>query len=92
VTLRFSGHINALLSKLLPKRQRKPGFKPQLSKYLRFWRRYGFYGVMALTAALTGIPLGVWISSRLGTGKTPVMVTLFVLCVFWVSLSYFAAL
>jgi hypothetical protein len=92
VILRFNRHINTVLGKLLPKRQSKPGFKPQLRKYLRFWRRYGFYGVMALTPVLIGIPLGVWISARLGTDQTRIMVTLFVLSVFWASLSYFAAL
>jgi uncharacterized protein Usg len=92
VILRFSRHINLLLDKLLQKRDSKPGFKPQLRKYLRFWRRYGFYGVMALTPVLIGIPLGVWISARLGTGKTRIMVTLFVLTVFWASLAYYAAL
>jgi hypothetical protein len=90
--LRFSSNINYLLGKLLPKRRSKPGFKPQLRKYLRFWNRYGFYGVMVLTPILIGIPLGVWLSARLGTGKMRIMVTLFVFCVFWASLSYFAAL
>lgn len=90
VTLRFSRQINALLGRLLPKRQSKPGFKPQLRKYLRFWRRYGFYGVMALTPILIGIPLGVWISERLGTGRTRIMITLFALSVFWASAAYFA--
>jgi len=92
VTLRFSSNINSLLGRLLPKRQKKPGFKPQLRKYLRFWNKYGFYGVMLLTPVLIGIPLGVWLSARLGTGRTRIMLTLFVLSVFWASLSYFAAL
>jgi hypothetical protein len=47
---------------------------------------------MALTPVLIGIPLGVWISARLGTGEKRILVTLFVLCVFWASLAYFAAL
>ena len=92
VVLRFNRYINSLLGKVFPKRQGKPKFKPQLCKYLRFWQRYGFYGVMALTPILIGIPLGVWLSARLGTSKTRIMVTLFVLCVFWASHSYFAAL
>lgn len=92
VILRFSHRINVLLGKLLPKRQSKPEFKPHLRKYLRFWQRYGFYGVMALTPILVGIPLGVWLSARLGTGRRRIMVTLFVCCVFWASLSYFATL
>ena len=92
VILRFNSQINTMLGKLLPKRKSKPGFKPQLRKYLRFWHRYGFYGVMALTPILIGIPLGVWISARLGTGKTHIMLTLFVFSVFWASLSYYATL
>jgi hypothetical protein len=37
-------------------------------------------------------PLGFWISARLGTGKTRMMVTLFVLDGFRARLSYFFAL
>ena len=92
VILRFSRHINVLLGRLIPRRQTKPGFKPQLRKYLRFWRRYGFYGVMLLTPILIGIPLGVWISARLGTGKARIMLTLLIMCFFWSSLAYFVAL
>jgi len=92
LTMRYSYTINMLLNKLLPSRKSKPGFKPQLRKYLRFWNRYGFYGVMVLTPILVGIPLGVWISARLGTGKSRIMITLFVLSAFWASVSYFVAL
>jgi hypothetical protein len=91
MVMRFSRHINALLGRLMPRRQSKPGFKPRLRKYLRFWRRYGFYGVMLLTPILIGIPLGVWISARLGTNRVRIMATLFVFCVFWSSLAYLAA-
>ena len=92
VVLRFNDYLNVLLGKFLPKRQSKPGFKPQLRKYLRFWHRYGFYGVMALTPILIGIPLGVWISKRLGTNQTHIMITLFAFSFFWASLFYFSAL
>lgn len=91
IVLRFSHNINILLDKLLQKRGNKPGFKPKLRKYLHFWNRYGFYGVIALTPVLIGIPLGVWISARLGTSQKRIMVTLFVFSVFWASLSYYIA-
>lgn len=91
VTLHFSRDINALIRRLLPKRQSKPGFRPELRKYLRFWKRYGFYGVMALTPVLIGIPLGVWISARLGTHKPRILMALCIFSVFWSSLLYFAA-
>ncbi len=92
MVLRFNDSINVLLGKVLPKRKSKPGFKPQLRKYLKFWHKYGFYGVMALTPILIGIPLGVWISKRLGTNQTRIMVTLFVFSLFWASLFYYTTL
>lgn len=52
---------------------------------------YGFYGVMALTPILVGIPLGVWISARLGTHKPKIIITLLACSVFWSSVLYFAA-
>jgi hypothetical protein len=92
VVLRFQYQINILLGKLLPKKDNKPSFKPKFRKYLRFWHRYGFYGVMILTPILVGIPLGVWLSARLGVPKAKIMITLFVFSVIWASLSYYTAL
>lgn len=91
VTLRFSRDINAFISRLLPEKKSKPKFRPELRKYLRFWKRYGFYGVMALTPVLIGVPLGVWISARFGTHKPRILMTLFVFCVFWATVLYCVA-
>ena len=91
VTLHFSRDINALIRQLLPRKQDKPAFRPELRKYLRFWKRYGFYGVMVLTPVLVGIPLGVWIAARFGTHKPRIMVTVSIMCLFWSTLLYYAA-
>ncbi|MDF1764049.1 MAG: hypothetical protein P1U57_11615 [Oleibacter sp.] len=91
VTLRFSRDINMLIRRMLPKKQNTPKFRPELRRYVRFWRRYGFFGVMLLTPVLVGIPLGVWISARLGTHKPRILVTLAVTCVLWSSALYYAA-
>jgi hypothetical protein len=91
ITLHFSRDVNALISRLLPKRTKKPGFRPELRKYVRFWRRYGFYGVMALTPVLIGIPLGAWIAARLGTHKASILLALFICSVLWSTVLYHAA-
>lgn len=91
VTLHFSRHINALITRLLPKKRNKPAFRPELRKYVRFWKRYGFYGVMALTPILIGIPLGVWIAARLGTHKPKILITLAIWATLWSSGLYYAA-
>lgn len=92
VTLHYSRNINALIRRLLPKKESKPKFRGDLRRYVRFWRRYGFYGVMLLTPVLVGIPLGAWISARFGTHKPRILVTLAVCCVLWSSAVYYAAL
>lgn len=91
VTLHYSRHINALVRRLLPKKEGRPHFRRDLRRYLRFWQRYGFYGVMLLTPVLIGIPLGAWISARLGTRKPRILVTLAVCCMLWSSALYYAA-
>lgn len=91
MTLRFRRQLNALIRQLLPGSAGEPRFRPELRRYLRFWKRYGFYGVMALTPVLIGIPLGVWISARLGTSKERVMIVVGLSSTIWASAAYFAA-
>jgi hypothetical protein len=91
LTLHYSRDINALIRRLLPKRQDKPHFRKELRRYVRFWRRYGFYGVMALTPVLVGIPVGTWVSARLGTHKQSIMVMMAIFCTFWSSVLFYAA-
>ena len=92
VTLHYSRNINTLIRRLLPKRESAPRFRRDLRRYLRFWKNYGFYGVMLLTPVLIGIPLAVWISARLGTRKPRILVTLAVSSILWSSTLYYAAL
>lgn len=91
VTLHFSRDINALIRRLLPEKQGKPRYRKELRRYVRFWRRFGFYGVMALTPGLIGIPLGVWVSARLGTHKLPILGALATFSIMWSSALYFTA-
>ncbi|MGM0563818.1 MAG: hypothetical protein ACQES2_05755 [Pseudomonadota bacterium] len=91
VTLHFRRDINAFIRRLLPRRERKPGFRRELRRYVRFWRRYGFYGVMLLSPVLVGIPLGAWISARLGTPKPRILTMLAIFSVLWSSALYYAA-
>ncbi len=90
-TLHFSRDINAFIRRLLPKREKKPGFRKELRRYVRFWRRYGFYGVMLFSPVLIGIPLGAWISARLGTPKIRILLMLGISSVLWSSALYYAA-
>lgn len=90
-TLHFSRHINSLIQRLLPKRKNQPRFRPELRKYVRFWRCYGFYGVMALTPLLIGIPLGVWIAARLGSHKPKILAMVFIYSTLWSSVLYYGA-
>ncbi|MDF1628172.1 MAG: hypothetical protein P1U78_00130 [Alcanivoracaceae bacterium] len=92
VTLHFSRNINLLIRRLLPKKDSAPRFRGNLRRYVRFWRRYGFYFVMLLTPVLVGIPLGAWISARLGTRKSRILLMLAIFSVLWSSALYYAAL
>tara|TARA_Y100001972_G_C7575409_1_gene288771 strand:+ start:410 stop:883 length:474 start_codon:yes stop_codon:yes gene_type:complete len=92
LTLHFNRDINALIRRLLPRRESKPRFRKELRRYVRFWRRYGFYGVMFLSPVLVGIPLGAWISARLGTPKPRILLMLAIFSVLWSSALYYAAL
>ena len=91
MTLHFSRHINAFIRRLLPKKENKPRFRKELRRYVRFWRRYGFYGVMVLTPVLIGIPVGVWVSARLGTGKRQILVMVTLFSILWSSVLFKAA-
>lgn len=88
VTLHFRRKINELIRQPLPKKDLKPRFRKELRRYVRFWRRYGFYGAMVLTPVLIGIPLGVWVSARLGTEKMRIVIALGVSSVMWSSALY----
>ena len=76
---------------MLPKKENKPRFRKELRRYVRFWRRYGFYGVMVLTPVLIGIPVGVWVSARLGTGKRQILVMVTLFSILWSSVLFKAA-
>lgn len=71
---------------------RKPEFKPNLRKALRFYRRYGFWGLMALTPILIGLPVGTWMAVRLGSSRRKVAVTTLLMSLFWSTLSYWLTL
>lgn len=90
-TLHFSRNINAVIRRLLPQKENKPRFRKELRRYVRFWRRYGFYGVMVLTPVLIGIPLGAWVSARLGTDKRRILLMLAAFSTFWSSVLFYAA-
>ena len=68
--------------------QKSPTFKPVLRKALVFYKRYGFWGLMALTPILIGLPIGILIAVRLGTTKHKVAVTVMLMSLCWSSLSY----
>ncbi|MFT5760264.1 MAG: hypothetical protein ACI9LM_005048 [Alteromonadaceae bacterium] len=72
--------------------QKPPKFKPVLRKALIFYKRYGFWGLMALTPILIGIPMGILIAVRLGTTKHKIAVTVLFMSLFWSSLSYIVTL
>lgn len=91
VTLHFRREINAFLRRLLPRKDNKPRFRKELRRYVRFWRRYGFYGAMVLTPVLIGIPVGVWVSARLGTDRLRILLMVAVFCMLWSSALYYLA-
>lgn len=66
-------------------------FKPKLRSALRFYRRYGFWGLMVLTPVLIGLPVGVWIAVRLGTSRIKVAASVLVMAFLWSTLSYYLA-
>lgn len=69
-----------------------PKFKPNLRKALRFYERYGFWGLMALTPVFIGLPLGVWIAVRMGSSKNKVAITTLSIALAWSTASYLATL
>jgi len=92
-TLYFERYVTRLfawLMDLIPGRDTKqpPQFNPTLRKALRFYRRYGFWGLMALTPILIGLPVGVWIAIRLGSSKRRVALTALAMSLFWSTVSY----
>lgn len=70
----------------------RPKFKPGLRKALRLYKRYGFWGLMALTPILIGLPVGIWIAVRLGSSRLKVAVTVLLMALFWSTLSYMVTL
>lgn len=92
-TLYFERQLTQLSKRLLgvirgPKPDRKPKFQPKLRKLLRFYQRYGFWGLMTLTPILIGLPVGTWIAVRLGSSRPRVAVTALLMSLFWSTLSY----
>ncbi len=85
VTRAFKSLMGAFTNK---NSQKSPTFKPVLRKALVFYKRYGFWGLMALTPILIGLPIGILIAVRLGTTKNKVAVTVMIMSFFWSSLSY----
>jgi hypothetical protein len=97
LTLYFERYITRLfawLMDLIPGRDMKqpPLFNPTLRKALRFYRRYGFWGLMALTPILIGLPVGIWIAIRLGSSKRRVGLTALAMSLFWSTVSYWVTL
>jgi hypothetical protein len=70
----------------------RPKFKPLLRKALRLYKRYGFWGLMALTPVLIGLPVGIWIAVRLGSSRPKVAATALLMALLWSTLSYMVAL
>lgn len=96
-TLYFERYVTQFfrwLIGLIPGQESKntPKFKPILRKALRFYKRYGFWGLMTLTPILIGLPVGIWIAVRLGSSKRKVAVTALVMSLFWSTLSYVVTL
>lgn len=96
-TLYFERSFTRLFKRLTDRIRRqglkeRPKFKPGLRKTLRLYKRYGFWGLMALTPILIGLPLGVWIAVRLGSSKTKVASAVLLMALFWSSLSYMITL
>lgn len=69
-----------------------PRFHPRLRKVLRVYRKYGFWGLMALTPVLVGLPIGIWVAVRLGSRRGKVAVVCATSCLIWSSLSYLVAI
>jgi uncharacterized membrane protein len=93
-TLYFEGVMTQLFNRLRSalastNQQQQPTFKPSLRRALRFYRRYGFWGLMLLTPVLVGLPVGIWIAVRLGSAKLKVAITVMIMALFWSSLSYY---
>jgi hypothetical protein len=79
---------------LIPRQglKERPRFKPGLRKTLRLYKRYGFWGLMALTPVLIGLPVGILMAVRLGSSRFKVAVTVLPMAFFWSSLFYMVAL
>ncbi|CAH0990859.1 hypothetical protein SIN8267_00959 [Sinobacterium norvegicum] len=86
---RWSKQVVILLSS--SEKPRRVVFKPKLRRALRFYRRYGFWGLMILTPILIGLPVGVWIAVRLGTAKLKVAISVLLVAFIWSTLSYAVA-
>jgi hypothetical protein len=96
-TLYFERQLTQLSRRLVtlvrgPKLDKKPKFQPKLRKVLRFYQRYGFWGLMTLTPILIGLPVGTWIAVRLGSSRRKVAVTALLMSLFWSTLSYWITL
>lgn len=52
-------------------------------KYLRFWRKYGLYGVMFLSPLIIMIPLGGFLALRFGTTLKKIYFLMFLSLTFW---------
>lgn len=97
VTLYFERYVTQLFKwcvNLIPGRESDstPKFNPGLRKAIRYYKRFGFWGLMALTPVLIGLPLGVWIAVRMGTSKRAAGVTTLLVALFWSTTSYIVTL
>ena len=89
-TLYFERQLTRLSRRLesVVRGPKEPKFQPKLRKLLRFYQRYGFWGLMTLTPILIGLPVGTWIAVRLGSSRRRVAVTALLMSLFWSTLSY----
>lgn len=88
----ITGALKRALRSLRNPHRARPGFNPRLRKALRFYRKYGFWGLMALTPVLIGLPVGVWIAARLGSKRWMIALVCACSCLTWSSLAYVVAL
>jgi len=91
VTLFFVYNFRTQVLSILFKKKNKAGFDPKLRKYLILWRKYGFFGTMALSPILIGIPTGILISAHFKTTKRMLFIGMIVSSFIWMCIFYFSS-
>jgi hypothetical protein len=58
-------------------------FTPQTRRMVRIWRRYGLFGLAALTPVLFSIPLGTFFMVRLEKNRKKILLYMFISILSW---------